>query len=211
MPRRPRFCPPTIPVHVIQRGNNRQTLFASDKEIAAYAHWLNDRFDGRIHGWVFMTNHVHLLLTPMCDGAVSRLVQYLGCLYVRYFNFAHARSGTLFDGRFKSCLVQEENYFLTCLRYIALNPMRAGLVTDPGDYRWSSYRIHGLGARARMWHPHTVYLSLGDTESARQKAYRTLVSEILDVDVIAKIRHCANTGLVLGSEKFRNQVAEMVD
>lgn len=214
VPRRPRFCPPGIPVHVIQRGNNHHTLFTSDKDISAYAHWLNEgavRFGVRIHGWVFMTNHVHLLLTPMRDNAVSLLVQHLGRLYVRYFNFAYARSGTLFDGRFKSCLVQEENYFLTCLRYIELNPIRAGLVTDPGDYQWSSYRVHCFGAQARMWRPHTVYLSLGDTESARQKAYRALVSEVLDVDAIAKIRHCTNTGLVLGSDKFRNQVAKMLD
>ena len=212
MPRRPRFCPAGIPAHVIQRGNNRQALFTSDKDIAAYAHWLNEgaaKFKVRVHGWVFMTNHVHLLITPMQDNAVSRLNQYLGRMYVRYFNFAYARSGTLFEGRFKSSLVQQEEYFLNCLRYIELNPVRAGMVTDPGDYRWSSYRVHALGAQVRMWSPHAIYLSLGIHSLARQKAYRRLVSEVLDADVISKIRHCANSGLVLGSEKFRDQVAKM--
>ena len=213
MPRRPRYCPIGIPVHVIQRGNNRQTLFTSDKDIAAFAHWLHAgaiKFDVQVHGWVFMTNHVHLLITPLQDDAVSRLNQYLGRLYVRYFNFTYARSGTLFEGRFKSSLVQQEEYLLTCLRYIELNPVRAGMVTDPGNYRWSSYQAHGLGARGGMWTPHPVYLALGNCRSTRQTAYRSLMSETLDSDVIAKIRHCANSGLVLGSEKFRTQVAKMV-
>jgi putative transposase len=138
------------------------------------------------------------------------VIQFLGRLYVRYFNYSYARSGTLFEGRFRSSLVQEEEYFLACLRYIELNPVRAGMVNDPGDYRWSSYRAHGFGIRMRLWEPHAVYLSLGDDIIARQKAYRGLMSELVDLDVIAKIRHCANTGLVLGSEKFRKQVAIMV-
>jgi putative transposase len=214
VPRRRRFCPAGIPVHVIQRGNNRQTIFTSDKDIAAYAHWLTegaDKFDVRVHGWVFMTNHVHLLITPDRNNSVSHLMQYLGRLYVRYFNYSYARTGTLFEGRFKSCLVQEEEYFLSCLRYIDLNPVRAGMVSTPGDYQWSSYRAHGLGVRARMWQPHAAYISLGDDDTARQIAYRGLISELVDLDVVAKIRHCANTGLVLGSEKFRKQVAVMIE
>jgi len=201
-------------VHLIQRGNNRQTLFTSDKDIAAYAHWLAAgaaKFDLRVHGWVFMTNHVHLLVTPDRNGSVSLLMQYLGRLYVRYFNYSYARTGTLFEGRFRSSLVQEDEYFLACLRYIELNPVRAGMVSDPGDYQWSSYHVHGLGVRAGLWQPHAAYISLGDDSIARQIAYRGLMSELVDLDVIAKIRHCANTGLVLGSEKFRKQVAVMVE
>jgi putative transposase len=200
-------------VHVIQRGNNRQTLFTSDKDMAAYAHWLREgafKFDVKIHGWVFMTNHVHLLITPSQDKAISQLIQYLGRLYVRYFNFAYARSGTLFEGRFKSSLVQETRYFLTCLKYIELNPVRAGLVPDPGDYRWSSYRAHGFGVRAKMWTPHATYLAIGASAAARQKSYRDRVNQLVDQAVNRKIRHCANKGLVLGSEKFRVQVADMI-
>ena len=96
-----------------------------------------------------------------------------------------------------------------CLRYIELNPVRAGMVGDPGDYQWSSYRAHSFGVRARLWKPHPVYLSLGDDEMTRQKAYRGLVGELVSLDVITKIRHCANTGLVLGSETFRKQIAAM--
>jgi putative transposase len=203
-----------MPVHVIQRGNNRQALFTSDKDIVAYAHWLTEgaiKFNVRVHGWVFMTNHVHLLLTPSSENAISRLLQYLGRLYVRYFNFAYTRSGTLFEGRFKSSLVQQERYLLTCLRYIELNPVRAGMVTDPGDYQWSSYRMHAFGIAAKLWSPHEAYLALGGDKGTRQRTYRALVGEALDQDVIEKIRHCANAGLVLGTEKFRSQVAKMVE
>ena len=214
MPRRRRFCPAGIPVHVIQRGNNRQVLFTSDKDIAAYANWLKVgaiKFDISVHAWVFMTNHVHLLVTPLQNGAVSRFMQYLGRLYVRYFNYSNARTGTLFEGRFRSSLVQEDKYLLACLRYIELNPVRAGMVGDPGDYLWSSYRTHSLGTQAQLWTPHAAYLSLGNNALARQKAYRELISELLEQEVMAKIRHCVNKGLVLGSEKFRKQVAVMIE
>ena len=214
MPRRPRFCPGSIPVHVIQRGNNRQALFTSDKDIAAYAHWLAEgavKFELHVHGWVFMTNHVHLLLTPKNNNSVSRLMQSLGRRYVGYFNYAYARTGTLFEGRYRSSLVENNEYLLSCLRYIELNPVRAGMVNDPGDYQWSSYRVHGFGLHTKMWTPHANYLALGHHVMARQSAYRNLISKALDANVIAKIRHCVNTGLVLGKASFRNQVASMHD
>lgn len=214
MPRTPRFCPAGLPVHVIQRGNNRQTIFTADKDIAAYAHWLTEgaaKYTVHVHGWVFMTNHVHLLITPSTHDGVSSLMQYLGRLYVRYFNFAYARSGTLFEGRFKSSVVQAESYFLQCLQYIELNPVRAGMVTDPGDYRWSSYHVHSFGVRARLWTAHAIYQSLGQTSFERRQAYRKLASQRLGQDAISRIRHCANSGLVLGSERFRNQAAGMIE
>jgi putative transposase len=197
----------------VQRGNNRQALYTSDKDIAAYAKWLHEgavEFGVLIHGWAFMTNHVHLLVTPASDDAVSRLFQFLGRLYVRHFNFAYARSGTLFEGRFKSSLVQEDRYFLACLRYIELNPVRAGMVQEPGAYHWSSYHAHGFGMSPKMWTPHVTYLALGSTAAERQQRYRRLMSEVLDQEVIAKIRHCAHTGLVLGTEQFRAQIAKVL-
>ncbi len=212
MPRRRRLCPVGFPVHVIQRGNNRQTIFTNDADRAAYAHWLEDgalRFQLDVHGWVFMTNHVHLLMTPRRDNGVSRLMQSLGRRYVGHFNYSNARSGTLFEGRFRSCLVQEDQYFLNCLRYIELNPVRAGMVRDPGDYRWSSYRAHACGAPVRFWKPHGLYLSLADSSVKRQNHWRKLVGEAVDTDTISEIRHCTNTGLVLGSETFRDQVAAL--
>ena len=212
MPRRHRYCPVDIPVHVIQRGNNRQTLFTCDSDIAAYARWLGEgaeRFKVEVQGWVFMTNHVHLLLKPQRERAISRLMQSMGRRYVAFFNYSYARSGSLFEGRFRSCVVQEDRYFLTCLQYIELNPVRAGMVRDPGDYRWSSSRAHAFGAPVKFWTPGELYLSLDRVPAARQKAWRELVGEALDMHTIARIRHCANTGLVLGSEQFREQVAAL--
>lgn len=209
MPRRARFCPAGFPVHLIQRGNNRQTIFTCEGDLAAYAHWLEEgaeRFGVAIHGWVFMTNHVHLLATPAREGSLSRLMQFLGRLYVRRFNYTYTRSGTLFEGRFKTCILQADHYLLTCLRYIELNPVRAGLVRDPGDFRWSSFRAHAFGIRANLWSPHQLYLGLASDENKRQHAWRALIRESLDIEVMAKVRHCANTGLVLGTEIFREQV-----
>ena len=209
MPRRARFCPAGLPVHLIQRGNNRHAIFTCDDDLAAYAHWLAEgaeRFGVSVHGWVFMTHHVYLLATPSHDESLSRLMQFLGRLYVRRFNYTYTRTGTLFEGRFKTCIVQEDRYLLTCLRYIELNPVRAGMVRDPGDYRWSSFRSHAFGVRASLWSPHDLYLDLGSNEKQRQQAWRELIKETLDIEVIAKVRHCANTGLVLGTETFREQV-----
>ena len=212
MPRRARFCPGGYPVHLIQRGNNRQAIFTCDADLAAYANWLAEgaeRFGVSIHGWVFMTNHVHLLATPATNRSLSQLMQFLGRLYVRHFNYTYTRSGTLFEGRFKTCIVQESRYLLTCLRYIELNPIRAGMVKDPSEYRWSSYRAHAFGVDARLWSPHALYLSLGESARQRQDAWQKLVGEALDNEILAKVRNCANTGLVLGTEAFRKQVCRL--
>jgi putative transposase len=134
--------------HIIQRGTNRQPCFASDEDFVAYSHWLDEcarKYAVSIHAWVFMANHVHLLMTPSTSDGVSKLMQTLGRYYVRYFNNTYRRTGTLWEGRFKSCVVDEENYLLVCQRYIELNPVRAGMVSAPEGYRWSSYRANGLG------------------------------------------------------------------
>jgi putative transposase len=212
MPRQPRFCPASYPAHIIQRGNNRQAIFTCEADMAAYAHWLAEgaeRFGVSVHGWVFMTNHVHLLATPSLDDSLSRMMQYLGRQYVRRFNHKYTRSGTLFEGRFKACIVQEDRYFLTCLRYIELNPVRAGMAKDPGDYRWSSYRAHAFGLRARMWSPHDLYLQQGINSKQRQRVWRKQALDAQDMEALGKIRHCANTGLVLGTEPFREQVRKL--
>jgi len=152
MPRRHRDCPPGVAIHVIQRGNNRQICFAEEADIKAYANWLREgaeKYSIAIHAWVFMTNHVHLLMTPSDTNGISGCMQLLGRTYVRSYNYRYRRTGTLFEGRFKSCLVQAQNYLLACQRYIELNPMRGGMVKDPADYLWSSYRAHAFGQKPR--------------------------------------------------------------
>lgn len=209
MPRRPRQCPPGFPVHVVQRGNNRQICFTSDADLKAYANWLReagDRYGVDIHAWVFMTNHVHLLMTPSDADSISRCMQHLGRLYVRYFNRRYRRSGTLFEGRFKSSIVQTETYYLACQRYIELNPVRAGMVVDPADYRWSSYRAHAFGKIVPMWKPHTEYLALGATAQDRTSVYRQFVAQRLSEQTISAVREALKKGLVLGDDRFKKQV-----
>ncbi|GIU31948.1 transposase [Shewanella schlegeliana] len=138
MPRKPRANPIDIPQHIIQRGNNRQACFTSEQDFIAYTGWLKDyakKFQVEIHAWVFMTNHVHLLCTPREHNAISQMMQSLGRQYVRYFNYTYKRSGTLWEGRYKSCLVQAEDYLLQLYRYIELNPVRANMVDDPCKYQ----------------------------------------------------------------------------
>lgn len=212
MPRRNRDCPPGLAIHIIQRGNNRQICFAAEADIKAYANWLRegaDKYSLAIHAWVFMTNHVHLLLTPAECTSVSRCMQHLGRLYVRYFNCRYGRTGTLFEGRFKSSLVQNQGYFLACQRYIELNPVRAGIVSDPAHYLWSSYRAHAFGHKPQMWKPHPEYFALGSTTGSRQSAYRNLFKDQIDNSLLTDIRHAINTGLVLGNDQFRAEAEKL--
>ena len=212
VPRRSRLCPAGLPVHVVQRGNNRQACFAKDADMAAYASWLGEyaeKFSVESHGWVFITNHVHLLLTQRVDSGVSKLMQTLGRLYVRYFNYAYQRTSTLFEVLYKSSVVQQDAYLLSCPRYIELNPVRAGIFRDPGDYKWSSYRAHALGLKPKMWSPHPVYSELGENSHERQSCCRDWVDESLVTEALGKIRHSLDTGLVLGTDRFREQVSEL--
>ncbi len=212
MARRRRFLPVGIRAHVTQRGVNRQICFAGDEDIAAYVHWLNEaasKYGVLIHAWVFMTNHLHLLLTPTEENACSLCMQYIGRYYVRYFNYRYQRTGPLFEGRFRSHPIQADVYYLNCSRYIELNPVRAGMVSDPGEYRWSSYCAQALGSTVDMWTPHKQYEQLGETKSARQIAYRRLFEDELNEAHICDIKQCQETGFVLGTEKFRRQFEEL--
>ena len=212
MPRRRRNCPPGLPVHVVQRGNNRQACFTSDRDFAFFANRLFEganRYGVSVHAWVFMTNHIHLLLTPSSSESISKCMQYIGRLYVRYFNVRYERTGTLFEGRFKSCVVQSGAYFLACQRYIELNPVRSNMVRDPADYAWSSYRAHALGQAPKLWQPHSEYIALGRTRASRSSAYRQLFNSELDTTAITNIRQALNTGLVLGNEKFRREIEQL--
>jgi len=212
MARLPRLCLPGIPQHVIQRGNNRQVCFAANDDLAAYANWLEEyarEWDVAVHAWVFMTNHVHLLLTPNREDSISKMMQALGRRYVRYFNRTYRRSGTLWEGRFRSCVVDAEEYLLTCQRYIELNPVRAGMVNSPEEYIWSSYRANGLAKPAKLWTPHSIYCQLGRTASKRALAYRRLFDAHLDAQSFEEIRSATNTGMALGSDRFKDEIEKL--
>jgi putative transposase len=214
MPRKPRFHLPGVPQHVLQRGNNRQACFFAEADYLYYLDALRTaaaKFGGRIHAYVLMTNHVHLLMTPDRDNTVSEVMQSLGRRYVRYVNKAYRRSGTLWEGRFKASLIQSEQYLLTCSRYIELNPVRAGMVKHPGEYRWSSYSANAQGAVDETLSPHDVYQSLGKTTGERQAVYRALFGHLLDPVVIADIRDAVNHELVVGTRRFKDEVEAMTN
>ena len=212
MPRLPRVTPIGIPVHIIQRGNNHQACYGSEEDMIAFTGWLKEyakKYSVEIHAWVLMTNHVHLLCTPREHGGISQMMQSLGRKYVRYFNFQYKRTGTLWDGRYKSCLVQTERYLLEVYRYIELNPVRANMVGDPGDYAWSSYQINALGKESELCTPHTEYLQLGRTKKNRMKNYRSLFLHHVDDQLLEEIRQSTNKGMALGNERFKDELERL--
>ena len=209
MARLPRVDFPGVAQHVIQRGNNRQVCFSSEQDFAVYAGWLHEyaiKHAVELHAWVFMTNHIHLLVTPKHAGGVSALMQSLGRRYVPYFNNSYKRSGTLWEGRFKSCLVQSERYLLECYRYIELNPVRAGMVAGPGEYKWSSYQSNGLGIKSKLVTPHQQYLNLGESVEERLDNYRSFFIGQVHPDILTQIRQSTRKGFVIGRDQFAAQI-----
>lgn len=178
MARLPRLTVPGYPHHIIQRGNNRQPIFvdrADYQRLLALLEEYARSFQVAVHGYVLMSNHFHLLATPETEQGIPRLMQAVGRAYVRYFNQRHGRSGTLWEGRYRSTLIQAERYLLACMVYQDLNPVRAGMVADPADYEWSSYRHHAGLAQDKLVSSHPLYWALGNTPFAREQAYIELV------------------------------------
>lgn len=210
MPRRARLTLQGVPLHLIQRGNNRQACFFADDDYRFYLDRLAEyagKIGCHIHAYVLMTNHVHLLVSADRAESPGALMKALGQRYVQYVNRAYRRSGTLWEGRFRSCLIQEENYLLACQRYIELNPVRAGMVAHPGEYRWSSYGANGQGEDDALVSPHILYEGLGRDVAGRQAAYRELFRHELELGLVDEIRRATNGNFVLGNERFAAEVA----
>ena len=209
MARLPRLNMSGVPQHVIQRGNNKKACFFEEQDYKVYLDKLKEygaKLEVEIHSFVLMTNHVHLLMTPKEGNGVSRLMQSLGRYYVRYINKKYDRTGTLWEGRFKSTLIDSENYLLTVCRYIELNPVRANMVEQPAEYPWSSFRRNALGTPISLITSHEVYERLAKTDKTRQKRYLALFENELTDYTMEEIRNSVNRSWVLGSKKFRNQV-----
>jgi putative transposase len=184
--RRPRVYIPGAAVHVIQRGNNRGPIFSDDQDYLTFLEFLKTsaaKRDTSVHGFNLMKNHYHLLVTPGHKTALARTVKHFGQCYVQYYNRKYGRTGTLWDGRYRDPIVAEERYFFTCLRYIERNPVKAGMVNSPEEYRWSSYRFHAYGQPSAWLVPHPLYLALGKTPKERQAAYRALSKLLPDADL----------------------------
>ena len=204
MPRPLRFVLPGHTLHVIQRGNNRGLCFVDDEDRERYLAALlraSDRARCAIHAYVLMSNHVHLLVTAADASAAARMMQVMGPAYVRYFNRRHGRTGTLWEGRYRSGLIDSERYFLQCSRYIELNPVRAGIVNEPGAYRWSSFRSNARSEFDALVRRHPVYLALGREHAARREAYRALFDVGLDWTMLDAIRRATNKGVALGTKE----------
>ena len=209
MPRRARLAVAGIPWHIVQRGNNRSACFYAEQDYHYYLDTLAkqaEKWECQVHAYVLMTNHVHLLLTPTHREGPSLLMKHLGQRYVQYVNRTYRRSGTLWEGRFRSCLAQSESYVLTCYRYIELNPVRAGMVSHPGAYPWSSYRANGEGRANLLMSPHDEYLRLGQDDASRCTAYRGLFQAHVDDDMLADIRQATNGNYVLGNQRFKEEI-----
>ncbi|MGP1680618.1 MAG: transposase [Burkholderiales bacterium] len=212
MPRRPRVHLDGVPLHIVQRGHNREPCFFAEEDYLSYLHWLGEALgeaECALHAYVLMTNHVHLLLTPKKAEAVPRLIISLGRRYVQYINRSYRRTGTLWDSRYKSSAVEAEAYLLVCQRYIELNPVRAAMIEDPAHYRWSSYRANALGQTDARVTSHALYRSLGRTERERQAAYRALFRAQLDRAAIDDIRLALNQSQPLGNERFYAKIEQM--
>jgi putative transposase len=212
MARLPRYVIPGQPQHIIQRGNNRQVIFVADPDYRFFRDALVEaatKHGLAIHAYVWMTNHIHLLATPESDHSISKVFQAVGRRYVQYFNFTYRRSGTLWEGRYRATVVDSDRYLLTLMRYIELNPVRAGMVAHPGDYLWSSYRRHAQGESGLNvdWLTvHEEYRRLGRDEAERQGAYRQLFQAAISETDLAEIRNCSHKGWALGGERFREQI-----
>ena len=213
MPRHARLRVAGIPFHIIQRGHNRGSCFFSPVDRACYLSELREqasRWGVTVHAYVLMTNHVHLLMTSADADGIPQLMKLLGQRYVRHVNRARQRTGTLWEGRYRSCLVDTEGYLLACHRYIELNPVRAGLVGHPAEYPWSSYRANALGEGDPVLSPHPVMGSLGRDPAERQAAYRELFQHALAPQVIEEIRASTNGGFVVGGERFQKEMANLL-
>ena len=212
MPRRPRIHLDNVPPHIVQRGHNREPCFFGEEDYQAYLHWLGEALQKEqcaLHAYALMTNHVHLLITPEQSDAVPRVIIALGRRYVQYINTTYRRTGTLWDSRYKSSLIQAETYLLACQRYIELNPVRAAMVDDPAHYRWTSYRHNALGQASPYLTPHPLYLAIGRGDIDRQAAYRDLFQVQLDTKAIDDIRLALNQNQPLGNSRFYARIEAM--
>jgi len=209
MPRKPRFFLPDIPIHAIVRGNDRKAIFVDDADKSAYLEIAKEAsmsLQVSKHAYVLMDNHVHWLISSAVPENLSKFMQYLGRKYVPYFNHKYGKTGTLWEGRFKSSLINTDKYLLCCYQYIELNPVRAGMVTHPEDYVWSSYRTNALAESSSIITLHPVITELSESRQQQADAYREGFKENIESQLVDEIRNAVQTGTPLGGKGFREQV-----
>ena len=205
MPRRPRLFLPGHPVHVVQRGNNRDQVFFEAGDAKKYLGWLQEaaaKHGLAVHAYVLMTNHVHLLVSPETFHALPRALRDVNWRYSRHINGTQTRTGSVWEGRYRASLIEADDYFFACSRYIELNPVRAGLAKSPSEYRWSSYRANAEGKDDGLTSPHALYTALGETAAVRAAAYQSLFEGAFPDITLTAIRDAVNGGWPLGKDSF---------
>lgn len=199
MPSRKRIFAPGFTFHITQRGNNKCATFRDDGDYETFLWFLRfaiRRYNLHVHAYALMTNHFHLMATPESATCLSRAMQSLGRRYVRYFNERHVRTGTLWEGRFRAALITDERYWLTCMRYVELNPVRAGLAESPERYRWCSYRVHAFGAADPVIAPHVLYTGLASTAERRLATWRNMCAPAMQAQQLDSLRKCIAEGII---------------
>ena len=195
---------------MIQRGHNRGQVFFGQKDAKSYLGWLAEgaaRYGVAVHAYVLMSNHVHLLVSPDTAQSLPMCMRHVNWRFSTYSNETRERAGSLWEGRYKTSVVDADAYFLACSRYIELNPVRAGLAPEPEAYRWSSYRANGEGKADPLVTPHALYEALGADPTARTEAYRSLFEGALGADTLKSIRDALNGSRALGREAFISQMS----
>jgi putative transposase len=212
MARLPRYFVKGQPQHIIQRGNNRELIFVHDDDYLFYLECLQDAIKKnklRIHSYVLMTNHAHILASPEVETSISKTLQSVGRRYVQYFNYTYKRTGTLWEGRYKATVIDSDQYLLTCMRYIELNPVRAEMVKQPNEYPWSSYAANAEGNNNKLIKSHEIFRQLGVNEAERQSAYRQLFRLTIGKSDLVALREATNKGWVLGNDRFREEIERL--
>lgn len=214
MARTSRIVIPNLPHHIIQQGNDRQPIFRDEEDYQVFHAWMREaarQFKVAIHAYVLMGNHLHLLATPSDAQGLARMMQLLGRFYVPYFNRKYDRTGTLWQGRFKTSVIESDPYFLSCSRHIEMLPVREGVVPHPADYKWSSY-LHHVGDKPdSLIADHPLYWALGNTPFEREAAYKQFMQQPIPQDEVNSLGLTVGKGWTLGSEQFQIQLEKKIN
>ena len=213
MARLPRIVIPNQPLHIIHRGNNRQDIFESEEDMTRIREDIATSLSKtkcRLHAYVIMTNHLHLLITPEDKVQLKTFMQSMANRYVRYFNAKYQRTGTLWEGRYKSCLVDSDHYLFTLYQYIEMNPLKAGMVEEIADYPWSSYRHNALGQIDPLISEHELYENLGASSERRCEAYLKMFDRLNTVKQDSQITNATLRGEALGDDEFHQKISKLI-
>lgn len=215
MPRAPRISLEGLVYHVINRGNNRQDVFRDEEDFDTYLKTVirfKEKYSFKLYGYCLMNNHTHLVLEPVKPNTLSKIIQSITLSHIRLYHSKYKSSGHLWQGRFKNPIIQTDEYLLQCLKYIELNPVKANIVARPQDYRWSSYKFHAFGKdEPKLLDKDPAYLSLADTDTARQKAYQSFMGSEQDESIVERIRKSISSDSILGSDGFIDSLRERLD